>query len=179
MPLLAYYDTNQWGVGPAIDKIAPYKGTVSGEREHQKPKYNFGPPSIKNPILVLDDDIITKNGYGLVKGFYEVDVSSDNNFLLLIQSGKTKAKIPIISWQRIKDLPQNKIEYKKISPKKQAKIEEKERKEKAKKTKKYQKGQNPDDYIYSKVELKFDRETQSYIIIWEYQNSRAIGAFKI
>ena len=91
--LIAAYDVPMNPYGPAIDQLAPYKGTLSGEKEYQKPSYNYGPPSTKYPILALEDDIINDEGMGLKRGFYEIRIDDNKEFLLFVQSGKTKATL--------------------------------------------------------------------------------------
>ena len=83
--------------GPAIDQLRPYKGTVSGEREHQKPSYNNGPPSTKYPILALEDNIADDEGRGLKKGFYEIRISENKDFLLLQHRIWRSAEHPYLS----------------------------------------------------------------------------------
>jgi len=177
--ILLAYDAPMNPYGPAIDQINPYKGTLSGEREHQKPSYRIGPPSTKNPILTLQDDIVGFDGRGLKKGFYEVKMDEEYDFFLLIQSGKLKAKIPVLEVKNIKDNPPVETEIKKIIPKKIKKEREKEEKRRKKREYKYRKGELPEDYVHSKAELFYDKSTDNWVIIWELENTRAIGSFKI
>lgn len=176
--LLAAYDMPMNPYGPAIDQLQPYKGTVSGEKEHQKPSYNYGPPSTKYPVLALEDDIIDKNGYGLKKGFYEVRIDENARFLLFVQSGKLKAKIPVIFYETTKKKEKSPPEGK-ILDKKTAKKMRKEAKKAKKEAYKYRKGENPKDIIFNEVKMTYDEKNACWIINWEADDSRAVGCFRI
>lgn len=177
MFLLAY-DTPTNAYGPAIDQLRPYKGTLSGEKEHQKPSYNYGPPSTKYPILALEDDIIGQDGRGLKKGFYEVRIDSENKFLLFVQSGNLKAKIPVIFYET-SEKKEEKPQEGKILDKKIAKQMRKEAKKAKKEAYKYRKGENPKNIVFSSVKMTYDEKNSCWVINWELDSSRAIGCFRI
>ena len=172
--LIAAYDMPMNPYGPAIDQLAPYKGTLSGEKEHQKPSYNYGPPSTKYPILALEDDIINDEGRGLKKGFYEIRIDDNKEFLLFVQSGNTKAKIPVISYESLKKQTQ-----KPLTAKQEAKKMRKEAKKAKKEAYKYRKGELPKDMIFNDVKIKYDEKNALWVIRWETQEESAIGCFRI
>ena len=172
---LASYDTQMNPYGPAIDQLRPYKGTVSGEREHQKPSYNNGPPSTKYPILALEDNIADDEGRGLKKGFYEIRISENKDFLLFVQSGITKAKVPVIFYESYKKPEQEDV----LSDKELAKKMRKEAKKARKEAYKYRRGENPKDIIFSDVKMYFDNQNACWVVIWEADESKAIGCFRI
>ena len=172
--LIAAYDMPMNPYGPAIDQLAPYKGTLSGEKEYQKPSYNYGPPSTKYPILALEDNIVDDNGKGLKKGFYEVRIDDNKQFLLFMQSGNTKAKIPVINYESLKKQTQ-----KPLTAKQEAKKMRKEAKKAKKEAYKYRKGELPKDMIFNDVKIKYDEKNALWVIQWEMQDERAIGCFRI
>lgn len=176
--LLLAYDAQMNPYGPAIDQLRPYKGTLSGEKEDQKPSYNYGPPSTKYPILALEDNIIGQDGRGLKKGFYEVRIDSENRFLLLVQSGNLKAKIPVIFY-KTEEKQEKKPPEGKISDKKLAKKLRKEAKKAQKEDYKYRKGENPKDLSFSSVKMTYDEKNSCWVIRWELDSSYAIGCFRI
>ncbi len=174
--LIAAYDVPMNPYGPAIDQLRPYKGTLSGEKEYQKPSYNYGPPSTKYPILALEDNIVDADGKGLKKGFYEVRIDENKQFLLFMQSGKLKAKIPVVFYETYK---KEKSKQENLSPKKLAKKMRKEAKKAQKEAYKYRKGELPKDIIFNDVKMSYDEKNACWVIIWEAEDSKAIGCFRI
>ena len=175
--LLAAYDMPMNPYGPAIDQLQPYKGTLSGEKEYQKPSYNYGPPSTKYPVLALEDDIIDKNGYGLKKGFYEVRIDENARFLLFVQSGKLKAKIPVIFYETTKKKEKSPPEGK-ILDKKTAKKMRKEAKKAKKEAYKYRKGENPKELDWSEVQIYKTNKKNTWLIIYNTNNIQLSGIIK-
>lgn len=173
--LIAAYDMPMNPYGPAIDQLAPYKGTLSGEKEYQKPSYNYGPPSTKYPILALEDNIVDDNGKGLKKGFYEVRIDDNKQFLLFMQSGKLKAKIPIINYESLK----KQVSQQALNSKQMAKKMRKDAKKAQKEAYKYKKGELPKDIVFNDIKMTYDEKNACWVIIWEANESRAIGCFRI
>ena len=83
----------------AKNQFTPKPVYVSGEKEEDSiiDKYRINPKDL--PILILDDDIINKEGLGLKKGFYNVRADKYLDFLLIYQKGDLKAKIPVIQME--------------------------------------------------------------------------------
>lgn len=143
------------------EELFPYGKYHSGMRDGQGGIY-INESGINNyPLMILEDDLADEKGYGLKKGFYEVRPSQDLDFLNIMQSGEIKAKVPVITIEQIDTNPPPK---EKISSKK--------------KKKKYKKGKSPDDYVYKKAELLYDKKNGCYILYWEMQNTRIIGIMK-
>ncbi len=180
-----------------IDEVLPYKQYNSGAKAGDSALY-LNKKVNTNPILRLEYDILNKEGFGLKKGFYEIRPDMDYNYLMFIQSGKIKAKIPVIKNERISDYgndyewPDKKKKGKNhpnsngqriteentvVSPEKfTPKFSEKEKK---KRERKYKKGIDPAEYIHSETRLEYDTKTQSYIVIWEKYNTRVTGVLKM
>ena len=176
--LIASYDVPMNPYGPAIDQIRPYKGTLSGEKEHHKPSYNYGPPSSKYPILALEDNIADEHGRGLKKGFYEIRIDDNKEFLLFVQSGVIKAKIPVIFYESYKK-EEKKPKQGEIIDKKIAKKMRKEAKKARRDAYKYRRGENPKDIVFAEVKMTYDNKNACWVIIWEADGQKAIGCFRI
>jgi len=147
--------------GYTREESVPFPAYPSGGMEQDNPIYTTKTPDKDLPLLLIEEDLIREDGRGLKRGFYIVAADIENNFLLLYQSGKLKAKVPIISVEPRLDKPLTKEEKKK------------------KKKKKNYKGIDPEDFIYNKAEIFYDAETTSYLIIWDRGNTRIKGAMKL
>ena len=73
-----------------------YREIFSGTYEKDKPVYRMAYPSSIYPVLNLGYPIYDNIGNRLEPGHYEVALSTDKKFLLLIQSKKLVAKVPVI-----------------------------------------------------------------------------------
>jgi len=179
-----------------LEDVLPYKQMKSGAKAEDNAIYSDNSQINTNPILRLEYDILNKDGYGLRRGFYEIRPDSEYTYLMFIQAGKVKAKIPVISteliskygndyeWQdkkKKKDAPNsnpvrlsdsNNI----VSPKKITPILTD--REKKKRERKYKKGIDPIEHIHSTVKMEYDKELSSYIVIWEKYNTRIVGQLK-
>ncbi len=144
------------------EDIFPYKRYKSGIIEGQEGIYTSQTASNPYPLLVLENDIINSQGYGLKKGFYEIIPDKTLDFLLIYQSKVLKAKVPVIT---VEQIDKNPLKKEKISDKK--------------KKRKYKKGKSPDDVVFSKAEIRYDEKNNCYMIFWEYQNTRIIGVMKM
>lgn len=179
-----------------IDEVLPYRQYNSGARAEDNAIYSTEKINT-NPVLRLEYDILNTDGFGIKRGYYEVRPDSDYTYLMFIQSGRIKAKIPVISTELIseyghdyewadkkktKNTPNSNpgrisdvntvVLPQKITPP----LTEKQKK---KRKKDFKKGIDPLEYIHSEVKLKYDEEISSYIIIWEKYNTRVIGLLKL
>jgi len=179
-----------------IDEVLPYKQYSAGARDRDKPVYAIPVDSSSNPVLILDFDILNEYGFGLKRGYYEIAVSPDYDYLMFIQSNTIKAKIPVIKQELINEYGSNfewdddkdkaapqagsksltdeiQVSSKKILTRKFSEKELKKRK------KKYKKGKDPALYFHSAVYMEYDKELSLYKIIWEKYNTRIIGILKL
>ena len=74
-----------------------YEDMFSGNKTEDNTIYKFAYPSSYYPILNLGYPIYDNMGNKLDPGHYEVALSFDKKYLLLIQSKRLVAKIPVIS----------------------------------------------------------------------------------
>ncbi len=189
-------DYNLIAAWRSIEDVMPYPQYKSGARDNDKPVYLVPQSSSSNPVLTLEFDILNSWGYGLKRGYYEIAVDSEFSYLMFVQSGEIKAKIPVIAREVIneyggdfewgddkdKSMPNSAsynleegvmISSKAIFKETYTEGELKRRK------KKYQKGLDPSNYFHSAVRMEYDEELSLYKIIWEKYNTRVIGIMKI
>lgn len=177
--------------------VLPYKQYSSGAKNDDTSLYRNPVPSNSNPVLLLEFDILNNEGFGLKRGFYEIRPDGDYTFLMFIQAGEIKAKIPVISSGLIShygsdyEWPDKKD--KKLAPKfSSTRLTEENDivssknitpaltdKQLKKRDYKYKKGLDPIEHIHSKVEMTFDKELQSYVVVWEKYNTRVTGVLKL
>lgn len=146
-------------------EVLPYPRYTSGGDKGTDSIYQYALPEKDAPILVIEKDIIYDDGTGLKTGFYQVTLSDDYDFLLLFESGKLKAKIPITS----------------ISHRSEAKLEKQKPKKQRnwfKTQDKFNKGKDSKEFLYRKATLNFDPPTNSYVLIYERGNIKAVGVMK-
>ena len=142
----------------------------SGEKDETKliDKYSKGK---ELPVLILEDDIINPQGYGLKKGFYNIIPNEYNDLLLIYQTGKLKAKVPVINMKVIETSTPKQEKPKKMSERAYKKYKEKE-------YRKYLKGINPAEYDYKTAEIQYIQEQQAWLIIYKANNIELSGIIK-
>lgn len=142
----------------------------SGEKEETKliDKYSNRK---ELPVLILEDDIVNSEGYGLKRGFYNVIADEHKDFLLIYQTGKLKAKVPVVKITVTPSSNTKQQKPKKMSQKAYKKHQEKERQ-------KYAKGINPDEYEYHNAEIKYNPQKNAWIIIYRSNNIELSGIIK-
>ena len=179
-----------------IDEILPNKQYKSGAKDKDKPVYqnNLSPSS--NPVLTLEFDILNSDGFGLKRGYYEIATNPEFTYLMFVQQGKIKAKIPVIKHELIneygsdfewgdekdKETPNEAtkdlttgvmVSSKKIMTKIYSE------KEKKRRQKKYKKGMDPSLYFHAKTYMEYDKELNLYKVVWEKYNTRLTAVMKI
>lgn len=85
--------------------LFPYERYKSGNKNEDEPIYKHAYPNTKYPIIIIPDKILLDdNSSFLNPGYYEVAISNDEKFLLLIQAKKLVLKVYIINFEKkIKD----------------------------------------------------------------------------
>ena len=165
-----------------IDEQLLYPIYPSGLTEYQDATIRYQHSSLKEPILKLVDYIYDYNGNYISPGIYELALSDDKEFLLLIDSHNLVAVIPVFK------LAENQAEVEKIR-KAQA---QKNRKIKRPKTRYLEKMQAllrkkyameaitpPEDYVYMNAEIEYIENCGYYLITYENGPYRAWGAIKV
>ena len=92
-----HMDTHIQNNDPA--SILPnYEDLFSGNKTEDNTIYKFAYPSSIYPILNLGYPIYDNIGNKIDPGHYEVALSFDKKYLLLIQSKRLAAKVPVVSY---------------------------------------------------------------------------------
>lgn len=153
----------------------PKEVLKSGQRDEDKLKDDLDYSKnalFSNPaILVLEDDIINSNGYGLKKGFYNVAPDKYFDFLYIYQSGKLKAKVPVIRLEKFETLNPKQEKPKKMSYRKFLREQEKN-------FEKSKKGELLENVDYKEVQINYIEDKKAYIIIYNANNVELTGMIK-
>ena len=153
------------------NQYVPKEVYTSGEKEETSliDKYSNRK---ELPVLILEDDIVNSQGYGLRKGFYNVVPDEYNDFLLIYQTGKLKAKVPVIKMNHIPTTNPKQEKPKKMSQRAYKKYKEKE-------YRKYLKGINPEEFEYKSAEIHYIQEKNAWLIIYKTNNLELSGVIKL
>lgn len=174
------------GVPPnvkVIDETLLYPLYPSGMHENQSAIARYQHSNLKEPILKLADYICDYNGNYIAPGMYELALSDDKEFLLLIESHNLIAVIPVFK------LAENQAEVEKIrkaQAQKNRKIKRPkvryQEKMRAILRKKYaETAITPpeEDYVYMNAEIEYVEDGGYYLITYENGAYRAWGAIKV
>ncbi len=143
----------------------------SGEKDETKLIDKYSPNKQASAVLILEDNIINEDGYGLKKGFYNICPDKYLDFLLIYQSGKLKAKIPVIETKFFETNNPEQFKPEKMSYSKFKRKQEKE-------YRKYLKGENPSEIEWKDAEIIYIDEQKSWIVVYNFNNIRLIGVIK-
>ena len=162
--LISYY---------SVEELLPYPQYQSGEKAGENPIYKYSAPSKTHPVLTLEQDILFDDGRGIKQGFYQVLLNDDFDFLILVESGDIKAKIPVISIGQRKEMPlvRQKVERQFRKPREGTQY-------KPPQPLKNNKGIDSEDFIYLNASMHFDKDNDSYVLIYERGNTKAVGVIK-
>lgn len=166
-----------------IDETLLYPIYPSGQMENQNPIIRYRHSNIKEPILKLVDYISDYNGNYIEPGMYELALSDNKEFLLLIQSHKLVAVIPVFKLAQneaeVQRIQEQKMEHNKKHKKR--KVRYQERVEKILREKYALEAITPaeQDYTYMNAEIEYIEEGGYYLITYENGMFRAWGAIKV
>lgn len=168
-----------------VETTIPYGFSYSGLFIGQQSIYRFAHPTTPEPILTILDYIPDYNGNFIKPGHYILALSDDKEFLLLIESQKLIAVIPVFK------ISENKAElkkmYKEMEEKKQGKNKKKKRFEtKAERVRRLtdtlreERHEAPiEDFVYRNAEIEYIKDGAYYLITYENGYIRAFGAIKL
>lgn len=150
----------------------PYESEKAGIRPFEKGHIRFGYPDGTYPILMIDKYLYDdENQINLPIGYYEVGLSNDKKFILLSQSKKLIAVVPVYHYEEI------------ISDEKEQKKEEKKKKERQKQKEAADARLTSQKYDIEKVEKRLDvyaklidYDKDYFIIEYRRYNIKAYGA---
>lgn len=153
------------------NQYVPKEVYTSGEKEETSLINKYSGDNLPATVLILEDDLINDEGYGLKKGFYNVKPDKYLDFLLIYETGKLKAKIPVISVNFSESVnPQN--------PKPKKMSYRKYQKQKQKEYRKYLKGENPSEVNWVSAEIHYIEEQNARILIYNSNNVEIAGIIK-
>lgn len=138
--------------------------------------YRYGLRESSYPTLSLVDELTDGKGNKIPAGHYELALSDDRDFLILIQSKKALAIIPVFKVDI--DMSQ----YSEVRDKKSLKNQKKKEKEIAKTNQKRAKKGMPliteEDDIYQEASIEYIPAGNYYLIRYERADVKAWGAIK-
>ena len=165
-----------------IDEQLLYPVYPSGLIEYQEAIVRYQHSNLKEPILKLADYIYDYNGNYIAPGMYELALSDDKEFLLLIESHKLIAVIPVFK------LAENQAEVEKVRQEqakrnrkiKMPKQRYREKMEKILRAKYAEEAITPpEEYTYMNAEIEYVEDGGYYLITYENGMYRAWGAIKV
>ncbi len=165
-----------------IDEQLLYPVYPSGLTEYQDSVVRYQHSNLQEPVLKLVDYIYDYNGNYLAPGMYELALSDDKEFLLLIESHKLIAVIPVFK------LAQNdaEVEKRRIAAKnkrkkiKRPKVRYREKMQQILRIKYAETAISPpEEYTYMRADIEYVEEGGYYLITYENGMFRAWGAIKV
>lgn len=155
---------------PPAFKYNIYPG---GVMDKDKAIYRYSHKATDSPNLIIVDYIQDSNGNIINPGYYELVLSDEKDFLLLVQSGKIIATIPVFKVQIEKSTEVNHgPEYEKYRKK-----VEKKRAKNNKKLARLGVEQEPET-VYMEATIEYIDDGKYYLIKYERDKVRAWGAIK-
>ncbi len=138
--------------------------------------YKYSLRESSYPTLSLVDELTDGQGHVIPPGHYELALSDERDFLILIQSKKAVAIIPVFK------IDIDMSQYEIVRDKKALKKKKKEEKEIAKTNKKRERKGLPlitqEDEIYQEASIEYIRDGGYYLIRYERGDVKAWGAIK-
>lgn len=153
---------------------APYPMYPSGLKDSDKAIFRYAHSSSNHPNLIIVDPIYDQLKNVIMPGYYELVLSDDRIFLLLLQSDKIIAIIPVFKYE------EDKKAVEKLHDKKYLKEQAKEQKKQAKiDAKRAKQGIPPEEKLpYMKASIEYDKDGGYYLVKYERDRIRAWGAIK-
>lgn len=164
-----------------IDETLLYTPYPSGLLENQKPIHRYRHSNMNEPVLRLKDYIYDYNGDCIPPGMYELALSDNKEFLLIIESHNLVAVVPVFK------LAQNQAEVERL----QQEEKDKTRKLKGRKLRYRDKVREivrkkyaeeaitpPEDFVYMNATIEYIEDGGYYLITYENGMWRAWGAIK-
>ena len=153
------------------NQFVPKEVYTSGKKEETNLINKYSGDNLDSTVLILEDDIVDSDGYGLKRGFYNVKPDKYFDFLLIYQTGKLKAKVPVVDVKFYESTNATQQKPKKMSYKKYQKQQQKE-------YRKYLKGENPSEINWSEAKIHYIEEQNAYILIYNSNNIEIAGIIK-
>jgi len=165
-----------------IDEQLLYPVYPSGLIEYQDAIVRYQHSNLKEPVLKLADYIYDYNGNYIPPGMYELALSDDKEFLLLIESHKLIAVIPVFKLaENLAEVERIRKEKKQKSRKlKRPKVRYREKMEAILRRKYAETAITPpEEYTYMNAEIEYVEDGGYYLLTYENGMYRAWGAIKV
>jgi len=158
----------------AIMPYPPYPSYPSGLVDSDDALYRYAHKSSEAPNLIIVNPIYDNDRNVILPGYYGLVLSDDRKFLLLVQSEKIIAVLPVFK------LEIDKVQTEQLQDKKRQKKLQKEQKAQAKiDVKRAKSGLGPEvKEIYMKATIEYDQQGSYYLVKYECGTIRAWGAIK-
>lgn len=166
-----------------IDETLLYPRIPSGLTEGQDALVRYQHSTLKEPVLRIADYIYDYQGNYIAPGMYELALSDNKEFLLLIESHKLIAVIPVFK------LAQNQAEVERQQEPMDQRIRKVFKRRKVRYEQKVQEILRkkyaedaitpPEEYTYMNAEIEYVTEGGYYLITYENGMYRAWGAIKV
>ena len=153
------------------NQFVPKEVYTSGEKEETGLINKYSGDNLPSTVLIIEDDLINEEGYGLKKGFYNVKPDKYLDFLLIYESGKLKAKVPVVEVHFHEAADAATTKPKKMSYRKYKKQQQKE-------YRKYLKGENPSEINWTSAEIHYIEEQNARILVYNSNNVEIAGIIK-
>lgn len=136
--------------------------------------YRYSLNDSEYPTIIIPDPLYDNNGGIIRPGYYELALTDSREFLILMESKKPIAVIPVIK------VEEDATEQDRLNNKKVKKELKKEKKEREKTNKKRAKVGMPPDVpkIFMEAEIEYDEKGGYYLIRYQKGTIKAWGAFK-
>lgn len=166
-----------------IDELMPYPPYPyysSGITDDTKALYKYGLRESQYPTLTLVDPIFDNDRDLIPPGHYELAISNDKTFLIIFESERVVATLPVFKYEE--DKTQVKSQKPPHPLSRAARKAKKKAKKDFKQAQKYaRQGMKPPESepeVYMKASIEYDVEKRCYIIKYERGKIRAWGAIK-
>jgi len=149
----------------------------AGIKDGDKGYIRYAHPSSKSPNLMIVNPVYDDDDNVILPGYYELVLSEDRTMLILAQSDKIVATIPVFKVEE--DRSQEQMAQP-MDNKSQRKADREKKKEDKKREKMVKQGKVPEatPEIYMNATIQHDEEGGYYLIKYERDKIRAWGAIK-
>lgn len=134
--------------------------------------YKYSLKDSDYPTIIIPEPLYNNDGDVIKPGYYELALSDSREFLILMESKKPRAIIPVIKIEE-DDTEQTRLNNKKVK-----KELEKEQKNREKTNKKRAKAGMPPDEPQIFTEANIENQGDYYLIKYQRGTIKAWGAFK-
>lgn len=158
----------------SLQPYIPCPQETSGYNLGSQAIYRYSLQDSDYPILSIAEPLFDGNGDMIPPGHYELALSDEKDFFILMQSKNPRAIIPVFK------VEEDETEAKRLNDPKYKKQLKKEAKEREKTNKKLAKAGMPPDEpsVYMEATIEYIKNGEYYLIKYQRGTIKAWGAFK-